>query len=86
MKNFGSSTARIDLLQKSNYAPPLPPAPNPQRGPQVPQRGPHAPPILGGEYIKVPQSWGASGGYAGVSPSGAPGVDLGGIPAFMQEV
>ncbi len=24
MKNFGSSTARIDLLQKLNYAPPAP--------------------------------------------------------------
>ncbi len=76
MKNFGSSTARIDLLQKSNYAPPLPPSPE----------GTPCPPNFGGEYIKVPQNWGASGGYAGVSPSGAPGVDLGGIPAFMQEV
>jgi hypothetical protein len=38
----------LDLLQKSIFAPLLPPAPNPQRGPQVPQREPHAPPILGG--------------------------------------
>jgi hypothetical protein len=36
--------------------------------------------------FKVPQSWGASDGYVGVSPSRAPGVDLGGILGFMQEV
>jgi cysteine desulfurase len=45
------------------------------------------PPNFGGRiHSRVPQNWGASGGYAGVSPSRAPGVDLGGIPGFMQEV
>jgi hypothetical protein len=47
---------------------------------------PLAPQFWGEPEFKVPQDWGASGGYAGVSPSGAPGVDLGGFSGFMQEV
>jgi hypothetical protein len=42
-------------------------------------------PNFGGEYLQSPPELGSQCGL-GVSPSGAPGVDLGGIPAFMQEV
>ena len=41
----------LDLLQKSIFAPPLPPAPHPQRGP-------HAPQYWGENVFKVPQNWG----------------------------
>jgi hypothetical protein len=42
------------------------------------------PPKLGGEYIQSPPELGSQCGL-GISPSRAPGVDLGGIPGFMQE-
>ncbi len=46
---------------------------------------PPSPPILGEHIIKSPPILGSQCGL-GVSPSRAPGVDLGGFPGFMQEV
>ncbi len=46
---------------------------------------PPSPPTLGGTGIQSLPELGSQCGL-GVSPSRAPGVDLGGIPGFMQEV
>jgi hypothetical protein len=52
------STAKMEMeyltnrpLAKVELRPPIPP---------IPRGDPMPPPILGGEYIKVPQNWGAS--------------------------